>query len=217
MQILVVVIGAVLLSGCTQPGTITPPSPTVKPNPIANSITGHVYLDEHAVGGAYVEAVSVDGTDRRNTTTGDDGAYTLNINPGARYNLTATWQGLRHTVWPVSVGSKYNVYNIPLTATPKSFIAGTGYSMGGPEGYNNSRPLIGFELYATPADENGKLTATIGEDWSYSLEVEPGVMYHMERYAPSVNFNYRNSDDVLSGVIVGPNETAIIDYVVLLP
>jgi hypothetical protein len=182
-----------------------------------NSITGHVYLDNHAVSGAHVEAVSVDGTDCRNTTTDDGGAYTLNINAGTMYNLTTTWQGLRHTVWPVSIGDNYYEYNISLSTTPKSFIEGTGYSVGGYLGYDNSRPLTGFYFNVTQANGNSTFTTTIQNDWSYSLEVEPGVMYHIERRYPDVHFYYRNHNDVISDVIVGPNETAIIDYVVVLP
>lgn len=181
-------------------------------------INGHVNLDGHAISGAHVEAVSLNGTDRLNTTTDDNGAYTLNIKSGTDYNLSATWQGLRHTIWPVSIGDKYYEYNISLSTTSRSFIEGTGYSIGGPIGYNNSQPLTGFEFYATPVNGNSKLTTVIQNDWSYSLEVEPGVMYHMERHMPDVWFNYRNNNRVLSlDVVVGPNETAFIDYEVILP
>lgn len=216
-----IIIGATSLGGCNQQEfpmiNLTTVTPTIIQSYPPDGITGHVYLEGNAVKGAKMQAVSVNGTDYRNTTTDDAGAYTLNLTANTSYNLTASWQGLRHTIWPVSLGDKYYEYNISLTSTPMSFIEGTGYSVGGYLGYNNSQPLTGFEFYVTQVNANSTLTAVIQNNWSYSLEVEPGVLYHIERHQPDVWFNYRNSNDLISNVTVGPNETALIDYVVILP
>ena len=216
-----IIIGAASFGGCDQPGSSMVNPATVTPTSVqsyhSDGISGYVYFDGKAVKGANIEAISANGTDYRNTTTDDAGAYTLNLAANTSYNLTATWQGLRHMLWPVSLGDKYYEYNISLTSTPGSFIEGTGHSVGGYLGYNNSQPLTGFEFNVTRVNTNSTLTAVIQNDWSYSLEVEPGVLYHIERYQPDVWFNYRNGNDLMSNVTVGPNETALIDYVVILP
>lgn len=183
---------------------------------ISNEINGHIIYNGSAISDASVEATAVNGTDHVSTTTDADGAYTLKIKPGTTYNVTATHERLRHTIWPVSSGRKHYDYDISLTATPKSLIEGTGYSMGGPEGYDNSRPLTGYRFILTREDGNDTLTTAIQDDWGYSVEVEPGVMYHIDGYYPNVGFNYRNNS-IASDVVVGSNETALIDYVIVMP
>lgn len=220
LQAIVIIICAALLCGCSQPG------------PITNCITGHVYLDGHAVSGAYVEAASVNGTDRVNTTTDDGGAYTLNINAETKYNLTATWQGLRHIVWPVYLPGDVNTYDINLTSTPTSTIEGSGYTMGGPKpGMYDHKRLSGFKMGVTPAHGNTSITTRTDDNGNYTLVVEPNILYNMtggvggmsppDYIIPIAVFNYRNDGRIMVGyydnIIVGPNETALVDYVIYVP
>jgi len=59
LTILVISIIISGLCGCSQPAFPT------------NSITGYVYLNGYSVGDANIEAISINGTDRINTTTNE--------------------------------------------------------------------------------------------------------------------------------------------------
>jgi hypothetical protein len=210
---LLIIIAILAIAGCTQ----TPITPTLIPKIGDNFlIHGYVNIDGKTVTGADVEAISADNVYHFENVTNDNGAYVLYLPKNLSFNVSATYQGLQHTVWPVSVGDSDYLYNISITTTPKSFIEGTGYSVGGYLGYNNSQPLTGFTFNAIQANDNTTFTAVIKDDWSYSLEVKPGVKYHLDRRMPDVHFYSRNGD-YMSDVVVGPNETALIDYVVVLP
>ncbi len=90
------------------------------------SISGHVYLDDKAISGASVEAISAYRRSNMSTITDDSGAYSLGLDPRTQYNITATYQGMRHTVWPVFVeDNETGVYDINLTRTPRTALAGT--------------------------------------------------------------------------------------------
>jgi hypothetical protein len=226
-QVMVILIGAVLIGGCIQEG----PTESHTPAPFTKTIIGHVYLDGHAIGGARIEVISINGTDCVNTTTDDKGAYTLNINDETKYNLTAICQGLRHTVWPAYLPGETNVYDVNLTTAPVSTIEGSGYTIG-PLGnrelfdtYDHKR-WSGFVVTATSVKDSISITTLTDSNGSYSLEVEPNVLYKMTG-AYNVNsgfspmFRYRNGGALADGysntITVGPNETALVDYVFVMP
>lgn len=205
-----------MLCGCSQPA-----SPT-------NSLTGHVYLNGYAISGAHVEAISVNGTDRIATITNDNGAYVLNIKPDIKYNVTATYQELRHTVWPVYLPGETDTYDINLTTTPKSTIEGSRYTKGGPnpEFFYHKR-WSDVVINATSVKDNITLTALTDSNGSYSLEIEPNVLYNitgassLQNKYPIPVFYYRNYGGISTGycnqIMVGPNETALVDYIIYLP
>lgn len=208
-----VIISVVFLCGCSQLGITT------------NSISGHVYMDGHAVSGASVEAVSVNGTSRVNTSTDNDGAYTLNINPDTKYNLTTMWQGRRHTVWPVSIPGDVTTYDINLTSMPTSTIEGGGYETGtpDPEKFGHKR-VSGMKIGVTPIHGNTSITTYTDINGNYILNVEPNVNYNIivgddtPNYFTPIFFNYRNSGSLYGrNITVGSNETVLVDYVIPVP
>jgi len=214
VAVLLIIITASAIAGCTQNTSITP---TLIPNIGDNYLVhGYVSLDGKTAAGAEVEAISAGDAHIFQNVTNEDGAYVLYLPKNVFFNVTATYQGLWHTIWPVSTGDSGYEYNISITIKPKSFIAGTGHSVGGYVGYDNSRPLTGFTFNVLEVNGNTTLTAVLKDDWSYSLEVRPGVKYYIERSMPDTHFYYRNGGHT-SDVVVGPNETALIDYVVVLP
>ena len=208
---IVIITCVIFLCGCSQLGITS------------NEITGHVYMNGHAISGARVDAISVNGAYSVNTTTDNNGAYTLNINPNTTYNLTATWQGLRHTVWPVYLPGDINTYDINLTSVPTSTIEGSGYEMGGPdpESFGHKR-VSGLDIYATPVHGNTSIIAYTNNNGNYLITVEPYVSYNLTlggpNYSPPIFFTYRNTN-LYAGynVTVGPNETAVVDYVIPIP
>ncbi len=212
--IFIVLFSFTIVSGCGQP--------ELK----ADTISGHVYLDGQTAAGVLVEAVSSDGADRRNTTTDVSGAYTLTIKTETWYNLTATYQGLHHTIWPVYLPGESNTYNIILTAGPRSSIEGTGFAWGGHSPWADHMKWSGVVVNLTSIKNNVTLTALTDSNGRYSLEVEPNVQYNitgassLENKYPIPIFYYHNYG-VASGycdqITVGPNETALIDYEIRLP
>jgi|AGTN01.2.fsa_nt_gi hypothetical protein len=202
---------AILSSGCSNPL-----SAVISPAGDSHTASGHVFLDGNPVASAEVDAVSANGSLRLSGVTSDAGLYVLDLPEGVQFNVTARYQGLRHTVWPVSIGDINDQFDIKLTRSAKSFIAGTGGSVGGYVGYDNSRPLTGFNLTITEASGNGSVSTLIRSDKSYSFEVEPNVTYHLEGRFPDVRYSYRNGG-YGSNITVGPNETVLVDYLVILP
>ena len=201
----------ILLSGCVNESTNSSTEP-----PVA---TGYVYLDGDVIGGATVEAISADGTDHQSNITDDRGAYVLNITPAKIYNITATYQGLRHTVWPVYLDNKTDTYNISLTTAPRSTIEGTGYAFheGKPFPFDHMDPPV---INLVPMAKNyTTLSNYMGRDGSYSMEVYPNLQYTMKVSPPIASFFYHNyqawvRDHLIS---IGPNETALIDIEFYLP
>jgi len=143
-------------------------------SPVAS---GHVFLDGKAVSGAAIEAVPINGTGNLYTTTDNQGAYTLNLTPATTYNVTATFHGLRHTVWPVYVDNKSDTFNINLTTTPKSTIEGTGYiNAAHPERkYYRSH----YQINLNSTIDHTVISKIFNEDGSYSVDVEPNVTYEV--------------------------------------
>ncbi len=92
----------------------------------------------------------------------------------------------------------------------------TTNDQGAYEGCDHSRPLTGFTFNVIPVNSTTTLTPAIKSDKSYSVDVEHGVTYKIGR-VPDVHFYYRNSTAHVQSVAVGKNETALIDYVVVLP
>lgn len=221
-----VILIAVLPCGCSQ---LTPDLNSTSVFPIADTgaITGHIYLDGIAISGAHFEAISADGVDRRNTTTGPDGGYTLSIKPGTTYNITAASQGLRHTVWPVYLPGDDRTYDITLTAVPRSTIEGSGYAWGG----HNLRPgdhqiWSDVVINLTSVENNATLTALTDREGRYVLEVSPNVPYVIDGAAcpqnkyPMPIFHYRSTNSYLGmgqQIRAGENETILIDYELRLP
>lgn len=214
---LALVAGVVLAAGC---GMLSgnQAAPTLAPS-VGDSylVCGHVCLEGNAVANATVEAVSVNGNRSLSNVTGADGLYALYLPGGVQFNVTATYQGLQHTIWPVIASSSLYNYDINLTRTPESFIAGTG-SISGPMGYNVSWMLAGYRPTVARPDGNGSITTTIRSDNSYSLEVEPGVSYQFNGTDAGIYFSYRNGEGGMRlNVTVGPNETALVDYTIMIP
>lgn len=212
--VFIAIIFMAMLCGCTRPEFKT------------DNISGEVYLDGRIVSGAFVEAVSVDGADRRSTTTDGNGVFTLNIKAETKYNLTSEYQGFRHTVWPVYLPGDTNTYIINLTTTPGSTIEGGGYARGGHSPWADHMKWSGVVVNMTTIKDNKTLTALTDSDGRYSLEVEPDVLYNiagascLQNKYPVPIFHYRNNDTYFGSdyqLTVGPNETALIDYEIRLP
>ncbi|WP_428982123.1 hypothetical protein [Methanocella conradii] len=167
----------------------------------------------------------MNGTDHRSTTTDDKGAYVLNIKPATKYNITATYQGLQHTVWPVYLDNKTDTYNVNLTTTPRSTVEGTGYATSADPEHNLTYMGI-YVIYLKSTRDNTTIFKNINSDGSYSLEVEPNVPYvmtgtvGMNSTPPIIQFYYHNYRPWLGThpqITVGSNETVLIDYVVPVP
>ncbi|WP_174591282.1 carboxypeptidase-like regulatory domain-containing protein [Methanocella conradii] len=188
-------------------------------SPAPASVSGHVYLDGKAVSGAYVEAVSAYGKDRAYTITDDGGAYVLALDSRTQYNIIATYQGIRHTVWPVLVyDNETGVYDINLTRTPRSALTGVA-----PDNEPWLRQSGAVTIEAIPFDGGTPITTNIGPDFSYSLDVEPLVYYNIsgkfrgpDGNYHDVTFAYRNGV-TFSGFMLRPNETALADYFTIKP
>lgn len=196
-------------------------------------VNGHVYLGGNAVSGASVEALSVDGADRLNSTTNETGVYILNIKPDIRYYITATYQGLQHTVWPVYLPGETGSYDINLTTTPESTIEGSGYSIvnPGPDKLiyemNDHKRWGGVVIIVTSVKDNTTITALTDNNGNYSLNVEPNVVYNitsassLQNKFPIPMIHYRNyggrTEGYFEQIMVGPNETALVDYEIPLP
>jgi hypothetical protein len=201
----------ILLSGCVNESTNSSTVP-----PVA---TGYVYFDGNVISGATVEALSADGTDHQSNITDDRGAYVLNITPMKIYNITAKYQVLRHTIWPVYLDNKTDTYNISLTTTPRSTIEGTAYAFHEGEPFPVDHILDSPVIDLVPTAKNHTTLSTyIGRDGSYSMEVDPNVQYRMSGYI-GPGFYYHNSQARVRDhlITIGPNETALIDVEFYLP
>ncbi|MGA9139336.1 MAG: hypothetical protein WBZ29_03870 [Methanocella sp.] len=226
------VVFAIALGGCTgQPPsvnntTVVPAAVTQRmatPVPAqyqgpGDMIYGHVNLNNTPVENAQVEAVSANGTYSVRNTTDSNGTYFLYLPKDEQFNVTASYSWMRHTLWPVFANE---VYDINLYQTQKTMITGKGRVIGGPLGYNIS--LYNFSIVmieAIPANGNGTISAAANVDGSYSLEIMPGVSYHLKGgILTNIWFNYHNTERGGQSIDIkmGPDETALIDYVVLLP
>ncbi len=201
-----------------------PKSFLMRPNPINGSpefappmpvsISGHVYLDGKAVSGATVEAASAYGQSNVSAVTDESGAYRLGLDSRTQYKLTTTYQGLRHTVWPVFVlDNETGIYDINLTRAPKTMLTGT-YAGWEPE---SKRP-DSITIEATPVGGGTPITVTMGPDYNYTLEVEPLTYYGLYgRYRGSngsyykATFAYNGTGIVFQGFMLRPNETALVN------
>ncbi len=82
-------------------------------------------------------------------------------------------------------------------------------------------------ISVTSVKDNTTVTAFTDGNGSYSLEVEPDVLYNMtgassvQNMFPIPMFHYRNDGTLTDGyydnIMVGPNETALVDYEIPLP
>lgn len=206
------------LSGCINCSTILNTAP-----PVA---TGHVYLDGNAISGATVEAMSIDGTDYKITTTDKNGAYILNITPAKMHNITARYQGLQHTVWPVYLDNESDTYNINLTTTPRSTIEGTGRAYAGIDGYvKEYKYPEDLAINLIPITKNyTTLSKRMDSNYIYSIEIEPDIQYTMKGTVNHgenpADFFYHNIPSVWvqdNVIMVGSNETALINIEYYLP
>ncbi len=151
------------------------------------------------------------------TTTNGSGAYVLSLPKDVQFNVTASYAWMRHMLWPVYTNG---VYDIDLYTTQKTMITGKGRVVGGPLGYNVS--LYNFSaviIQAVPTNGNETLSTTASSDGSYSLEIRPDVAYRLNGgILTNIWFNYHNTErgGQWIDVKMGPDETALIDYVVLL-
>lgn len=224
------------LCGCIDSSTNVihaPPGPPI--------VTGHVFLDGKAISDADVEAVSANGTYHRYAVTDDEGVYALNITPDTDYNVTATYKGLHHTIWPVYLPGDTNTFDINLTTTPVSTIEGSGYTIisvspfeskeGRYKTYNHTK-WSGFLINAKSIQDNNTLTAITDINGNYIIHVEPNKTYVMTGYfsapdgPPNAIFTYRNggtssiyASDNISGPIVKVDlgETILVDYIFPMP
>ena len=211
-----------LLCGCISQkqdtnNSILLPSVSPESNKLNTSSTimvpahGYVLLNGSHVSGAQVKATSSDGSDIQTTTTNETGAYVVNIRDWTLYNITATYKGLRHTIWPVRIDSQDNsqlykartVYNITLTNEPTSTIMGL-----------SSEKYILVE--AIPTNGEPSVTTNTGPERAYSMNVDPNVQYDLvgRDYYEQTNFHVifkgRNYHYV-QNITLQPNETALID------
>jgi hypothetical protein len=185
-----------------EPPVHTPTSPVPS--------VGRVYLDNETVRGARVEAVSVDGADRVSATTNDSGIYVLKLEPGVLYRATATYKGLKHTIWPVSETQNPadGRNDIHLTPSHKSIIA-VAYDDN--REYNSTPALI----EAIPADgSEPAASVTNGPGWYY-LNVKPGVRYGLigrcyDPYGQNGDFFINYPQDSFDRVIIPQQDETII-------
>lgn len=179
---------------------------------------GRIYHNGSTLPGAQVEGVSSDGTYRAANVSNSNGTYFLLMPAGSQFNITARLGGMKRTVWPAFPGYQYDVN---LTATNKSYITGTGRATGGPIGFNSSLyNLSGTAIVADRGLGYAPLIAFAGNDGRYVLELEPDVMYHVHgATSPSTWLYYHNTNSGGLGIdiMLGPGETALIDYTVVLP
>jgi hypothetical protein len=229
-----VILCITVLGGCAQSPpsqnntTVTPvnvttpiPSPAPVPVPASGSCSptgGHVFYNGSIVPGSMVEALTSDGTYSASNVSNSSGAYFLLMPPGAQFNITATYGNMKRAVWPAFPGYTYDVN---LTPTTKSYITGTGKAAGGPIGFNSSLyNLTGIQIIADRGLGYPPITAFSSSDGRYTLEVEPGVKYHVHGAAtPSTWLFYHNTNSggLAIDITLRPDETALIDYAVVLP
>jgi hypothetical protein len=100
-------------------------------------------------------------------------------------------------------------------------ITGRGRVVGGPLGYNPSTYNFSTTVIeAVPANGDATIAAAARSDGSYSLEIQPGVLYHLRGgILTNIWFNYHNTERGGQTIDVrqGPDTTALIDYTVVLP
>lgn len=189
-------------------GTITskPALPTM--------ITGYVYLDGIGVKGATVEAINLERGNHTTTVTNDSGGYTLGLNTTTMYRITATCQGLQHSIGPIfREDNAAEAYYINLTRTPTSGITGR------PPEYEPwlAHPGI-VTIEAVPQYGGSTVNTVTGADLSYSLELEPFVYYNLTGNFRDASGAYHaiefmSSTGVwMSEIMVRPNETVTVDY-----
>jgi hypothetical protein len=199
------------------PRIMATPSPAPSRGP-GGPIYGNVYLNGTPVEDAKVKAVSADGAYRETITTNGSGAYVLSLPKDVQYNLTASYGWMRHTLWPVFTNDRYD---ISLNTTQKTMITGRGRVVGGPLGYNPSTYNFSTTIIeAVPANGDATIAATARSDGSYSLEIQPDVLYHLRgSIFTNVWFNYHNTErgGQTIDVRLDPDTTALIDYMVVLP
>jgi len=196
---------AVIFSGCSS-------EPQDVNNTTSNDTLqafGYVLLGNDSIAGARVVAVSLDGSHVVTTQTTASGIYALNLTPEVWYRVTASFDGLSHTISPVylprdSTGN--DRYDIILTRTHRSAISGTATA---------DSPWAGEDVHVQAIPGNGSygfITAT-GADGSYSLDLVPGEYYYVSAYTNYSNalVYYRNT--VTSSLIKpAPDETLLVDY-----
>jgi hypothetical protein len=91
---------------------------------------------------------------------------------------------------------------------------------------NDHKRWSGVVVTLISVKDNAIITTLTDSNGNYSLEVEPDVLYNMTG-ASSVNnkypvpmFHYRNyvgHAGYFENITVGPNETALVDYEIVLP
>lgn len=193
------------------------PAPAPSRGP-GEQIYGNVYLNSTPVENAQIEAVSADGTYRITNTTNDVGAYALFLPKDVQFNVTASYGWMRHTQWPVFTNGRYDIY---LYTTQKTTISGKGRVVGGPLGYNPSAYNFStIVIEAIPAKGNATISTNPHSDGSYSVEIQPGVLYHLRGgILTNIWFNYHNTErgGQTIDVSLSPDTTALVDYTVVLP
>jgi hypothetical protein len=184
------------------------------------TIYGHVYLNGTPVEDAKVIAISADGNYTLQDTTNSNGTYVIHAPRGLQFNITASYAWMRHTIWPVFAGEEYD---INIYTTQKTLITGKGRVAGGIPGYNAS--LYNFTavvIEAVPLNStqsNATISTKANRDGSYALEVRPGTTYQLKGgMLTTLWFNYHNMEKggQMLEIKPGPDETALIDYVVLI-
>jgi len=178
--------------------------------------SGGVSLEGKAVTGASVLAISFDGKDSVLTVTDDQGKYVLNLKPGLWYNITASYKGLKHTIWPVYLPDRQNgVYDISLYRVPRSTLVGSAAAGSQWKGH-------AVYIEATKLDGGVPVMAITGDDGSYSLDVAPGNYYvtgNTYLYASikkPANFCFHNAAYSYT-IKVNSNETVLLDYNAEMP
>lgn len=186
------------------------------------SIDGHVYLNDDVVAGAQITAISANGIYHISNVTDKNGSYVLYLPNETQYNLTASYRGLKHTIWPVVASSNYDIY---LMETPHSFVMGQGVAIGGlPEADNSKYPFNSESIVARAVNDNDTIVAKVNSNGKYALEVNPNVQYQIsgDGYWP-IWLNYRNRpNNTLYGgwsmnFTLGEDETVLIDFRVIRP
>lgn len=229
--ILPVIIGTILVSGCiaTPATNTTTATPVVTPTPQRPNIvsvdtvpvSGQVLIEGEPAAGVLVIAAAIDGNDTLSTDTNLTGEYTLHIKRGKSYNFTALNKEYNYVIWPVFF-YKYSPsgadrINFNLTKVPKSTITG----------FVTSHHIL---IEATPVEGGPTMTTMNGYNYTYSLNLEPGITYKLGggdyygQYQTSMHFKGRNgrnpgnlglADSVdynqQNTITLSPNETALID------
>jgi hypothetical protein len=215
LMALISIFCAVLFSGCS---TLPPDVNNTVSNDTALAF-GHVYLDNKTVAGASIEAVSLNGSLVVTTRTNARGAYTLNLLPGVSYNVTATSDGLNHTITPVYLppGSKGQTgYDIIMSKTHRSAISGVAAA-------DSMWKGKGVYIQAIPLTGSQDFVAVTGDDGSYTLDLVPDVDYYVmaRTYQPDGQeqgaFVYYRNTTACARFRPAPDETILLDYKASLP